>query len=258
MLQGIFDSHAHYDSERFDADRGELLDSLPGAGVAAVLNAASDLPSSRAAVELAERYPYIWCSVGVHPHEAEGVPPDYLQQLAALAKAHPRVRAIGEIGLDYHYDFSPRERQRQVFEEQLQLAAELSLPVIIHSREATADTLALLGRYRPRGVVHCFSGSAETAEVLLSWGMYIGFTGVVTFKNAHKAHKALQAVPDGRLLLETDCPYMAPEPHRGKRCSSLLLPHTVQRMAELRGCEPQAVADATRRNACALFGIQLP
>ena len=255
QLTGIFDSHAHYDQKRFDADREEVIAALADAGVTRVMNAASDLPSSRDAMALAEKYPFFWCSVGIHPHEAEDAPADYLDQLRELSK-HPRVKAIGEIGLDYHYDFSPRDIQRRVFEEQLILAKELDMPVIIHDREAHAETLELLTKYRPRGVVHCFSGSAEMAAQVAQLGMYVGFTGTVTFKNARKPLEAVAAVPEDKILMETDCPYMAPEPLRGRRCDSSMLPYTAAAMAAARGITPQQMVDIAARNACRLFGIE--
>ena len=255
QLTGIFDSHAHYDQKRFDADRAGVIAALPAAGVTRVLNAACDLPSTREGIALAEAYPFFWCSAGVHPHEAEDAPADYLEQLKELAK-HPKVVAIGEIGLDYHYDFSPRDIQRRVFEEQLILAKELDLPVIIHDREAHGETMELLTRYRPKGVVHCFSGSAEMARQVVELGMYVGFTGTVTFKNARKPLEAVAAVPADRLLMETDCPYMAPEPLRGRRCDSSMLPYTAAAMAAAKGMTPQQLADAAAANACRLFGIE--
>ena len=255
QVNGIFDSHAHYDQKRFDADRDQVIAALAAAGVTRVMNAASDLPSSRDALALAEKYPFFWCSVGIHPHEAEDAPADYLDQLKELVK-NPRVRAIGEIGLDFHYDFSPRDVQRRVFEEQLILAKELDMPVIIHDREAHGETMELLTKYRPKGVVHCFSGSAEMAKQVAELGMYVGFTGTVTFKNARKPLEAVAAVPADRLLIETDCPYMAPEPLRGRRCDSSMLPYTAAAMAAARGITPQQLVDLTAQNACRLFGIE--
>jgi len=253
-ITGIFDSHAHYDDPAFDPDRESLLASLAGAGVEAAMTIGADLATSQAAVALAERHPFLWAAVGVHPHGAAQLPPDWLQQLEGLS-AHPKVRAIGEIGYDYHYDGDWKEAQRTAFEAQLQLAARLEKPVVIHDREAHGDTLELLRRYRPAGVVHCYSGSAEMAKEVLSLGMYIGFTGVVTFKNARRALEAAAVVPLDRLLVETDCPYMAPEPFRGKRCDSTLLPHTIGRLAAVKGVSPQELADITNQNARRLFGI---
>ncbi len=250
----IFDSHAHYDDPSFDVDRDILLPSLYERGVGRILNAASGMESSRTGVLLAERYPFISCSVGIHPQNAMEADDAAMDELRALA-AHPEAVAIGEIGLDYHYDDPPRFIQQRAFERQLLLAVELDMPVIIHCREATEDTMRLLQKYRPRGVVHCFSGSAETAREVLALGMYLGFTGVVTFKNAKRAVQALEAVPLDRLLVETDCPYMAPVPYRGKRCDSSMLVETIGKMAQVKGISLSEMIGATRRNACELFGI---
>lgn len=254
MYQNIFDSHAHYDDPKFREDRHEVLQGLPGQGVRYVVNAASDLPAARLGLELAWQYPFIYCAAGVHPHEAKDAPGDLCAQLEALAK-EGKVVAVGEIGLDYHYDFSPREVQQRVFEEQLRIAAELELPVIVHDREAHGDTMRLLRKYRPKGIVHCFSGSAEMAKEIAALGMYIGFTGAVTFKNARRALEAAAAVPDDRLLVETDCPYMAPEPFRGRRCDSSMIPRIAEVLARIRGMSTQTLLDLTCRNACAVYGV---
>ncbi len=253
-LTGIFDSHAHYDDERFDPDRDEVVSGLPRQGVAYVMNAASDLDSAAAGLALAQKYLHVYCAAGVHPHEASKAPADYLERLRELL-SQPKVMAVGEIGLDYHYDFSPRDTQLKIFEEQLILANELNLPVIIHDREAHEDTLRLLKQHRPKGVIHCFSGSAQMAQEVTALGLYVGFTGVVTFKNAKKPLEALKAVPQELLLMETDCPYMAPEPFRGRRCDSTLLPYVAQVMARELAMEPQEVVDLTSANAKRLFGI---
>ncbi|WP_040197548.1 TatD family hydrolase [Candidatus Soleaferrea massiliensis] len=254
MIQNIFDSHAHYDDRKFDGDREELLLSLRDSGVRLLTNIGSNLQSSARSVELSRRYDFIYAAVGVHPHDAIDVPEDYLEQLEQMAKEQ-KVVAIGEIGLDYYYDFSPREMQKIVFEQQLRLAKKLGLPVVIHSRDAAADTMELLKKRRPKGIVHCFSGSTETAKEVLKLGMYIGFTGVVTFKNARKTLEVVEMVPLDRMLVETDCPYMAPEPFRGKRCDSAMLQKTIEKIAEIKGISPQEVADITNRNACRAYEI---
>lgn len=257
-LHGMFDSHAHYDAKPFDPDRDRLLsEGLPAAGVENVVNVGCDHASIAASIALAQKYDYVYCAVGHHPHTAKDTRADYLDDLRRLAKEN-KVVAIGEIGLDYHYDFSPRDVQQRVFCEQLELARALSLPVVIHSREATEDTLRILRQYRPAGIVHCFSGSAETARQVLSLGMYIGFTGVVTFKNARRTLEAAAAVPLGRLLVETDCPYMAPEPFRGKRCDSTLLAQTIRVLAAVKGIGEQELALRTAENARAVYRIQRP
>lgn len=250
----IFDSHAHYDDEAFDADRDELLASLPELNVCAVVNAASDLSTARSGIALAEQYSFIWAAAGIHPHEAAKAPENAMEILRSLLR-HPRVVALGEIGLDYHYDFSPRDVQLDLFGRQLSLAAELDIPVIIHDREAHEDTLRLLRQYHPRGVVHCFSGSAEMAREILSLGMYIGLGGAVTFKNAKKPVEVAAMVPPDRLVLETDAPYMTPVPFRGTRCHSGFIAYTAARIAEIRGIKTDDILLLACENACRLYGI---
>lgn len=249
----IFDSHAHYTDEAFDADRDALLSGLPAAGVSDVLNAGTTVATSRACIELAKAYPFCHAAVGIHPEDVPGAAEGDLTEIARLATSNPVV-AIGEIGLDYHWDV-PRDLQKKWFEEQLALANDLHLPVIVHDRDAHADTLALLQKYRPRGVVHCYSGSAETARELLDLGLYLGFTGVITFKNNKKARAVLAALPHDRVLCETDCPYMAPEPLRGRRCDSSMLVHTLERMGEVMGLSAEEAARITAQNARELFGL---
>ncbi|MCL2578506.1 MAG: TatD family hydrolase [Oscillospiraceae bacterium] len=252
--QNIFDTHAHYDHPRFDKDRQDLLTTLPSRGIKHILNAAADIPSAKAGIKMAETYEYIYASAGIHPHEAKDAYENYIEELAKLL-THPKVKAVGEIGLDYHYDFSPRETQLSVFEAQLKLAKEQNKPVIIHDREAHQDTMNLLKKYKPSGVVHCYSGSAEMAGEIIKLGMYIGFTGVVTFSGARKALEAIRAIPADRLVIETDCPYMAPEPKRGRRCDSSLLPYTAAAIAKEKGMDIQALINQTTENAHRLFEI---
>lgn len=255
-MNNIFDSHAHYDSEAFNDDRKELLNALPGQGVCGIINCGSDMASSLASLELADEFDYIYAACGVHPHEAEGCKQGYLPVLKKLCMEEKCV-AVGEIGLDYHYDFSPRDVQKKVFEQQLVLAKELDLPVIIHDREAHEDTFELLKRYKPKGVVHCFSGSAEMAKEVVKLGMYIGLGGAVTFKNARKPLEVAAVVPSDRLLIETDCPYMTPVPHRGKRCDSSYIPLTAEVLASARNTTAEEILDLTRKNANTLFGLEL-
>lgn len=255
-MNNIFDSHAHYDSDAFEADRKELLSALPSQGVCGIINCGSDMASSLASLELADEFDYIYAACGVHPHEAEGCKQGYLPVLKKLCSEEKCV-AVGEIGLDYHYDFSPREIQKQVFEQQIVLAKELDMPVIVHDREAHEDTFELLKRYKPKGVVHCFSGSAEMAKEIVKLGMYIGLGGAVTFKNARKPLEVAAVVPSDRLLIETDCPYMTPVPHRGKRCDSSYIPFTAEVLAAARKSTVQEILDLTRKNANILFGLEL-
>jgi len=255
-LAYIFDTHAHYDDPAFDSDRDTLIPSLKEQNVCAVVNAASDIESSRAGIALAEKYPFIWASVGIHPHEVGKAPENAIETLKALL-THPRVVALGEIGLDYYYNNSPRDVQIGWFERQLDLAVKMDKPVIIHDREAHQDTLDMLRKYRPKGVVHCFSGSVEMAREVLSLGMYISLGGAVTFKNAKKPVEVAAMVPEDRLVLETDAPYLAPVPFRGTRCHSGLIAYTAQKIAEIRGVTVDQLLGKTCENACRLFGITL-
>ena len=252
----LFDTHAHLLSDKFDADREALINELPARGLVGCIEVGTDIEFSAKAQRLAERTDYIWAAVGVHPHDASDAPDDYIERLTEIA-ARPKVTAIGEIGLDYHYDFSPRDVQRRVFERQLELAQRLGLPVIIHMREATQDTLAMLREHKGiKGVMHCFSGSAETAEVCVGMGLYVSFTGSVTFKNARKVVEAAAAVPPERLMAETDCPYLSPEPVRGRRNDPSNVRYVLGKLAEIKGVPADEMAEINIRNARELFGIE--
>jgi len=253
---GIFDTHAHYADPAFDADRDEVLSALPSRGVKYVMLAASNCEDTSDNASLAQKYSYIWSAAGIHPEFANDVPENFLDTVRDTIMSNPKTAALGEIGLDYHYEGYDREAQIRLFREQLALAKELDVPVIVHSRDACEDTLIQLREFRPRGVVHCFSGSAETAAEIVKLGMYIGFTGVLTFKNAKKALRALEAVPDDRLVLETDCPYMAPVPFRGKRCDSSMIAYTAEKAAEVKGLPVQELIDMTCRNGLELYNIR--
>lgn len=255
MYRNIFDTHSHYADSAFDGDRDELLAALPDKGVRFAALAGSSMQDSAENVALAQKYGYIYAAVGVHPESVDETPSDYREKLTELVKSSEKVRAIGEIGLDYHYENYDRDKQILFFRQQLELARELSLPVIVHSRSASEDTLDILKEYRPAGVVHCFSGSAEVAKEVIKLGMYIGFTGVLTFKNAKKALRALEAVPLDRLLLETDCPYMAPEPLRGRRCDSSMICYTAEKAAQIKGVSTQGLLDITCRNGMDFYHI---
>lgn len=253
MLKFI-DSHAHYDDESFDKDRNELLHRIHNEnGVQKIINIGCNIERSELSVKLANEYSFVYASVGIHPQDVDNTPADYLDRFAKLIK-NEKVVAIGEIGLDYHYDEYSPEIQIRFFEEQLDFAEENGLPVIIHSRDATEDTMKILSkRGKINGVMHCFSGSAETAKQVLSLGMHISFTGVLTFKNARRAIEALEVTPIQRLLLETDCPYMAPEPNRGKRCDSSMISDIIMKIAEIKGVTPEFIANQTILNTSNLF-----
>ena len=251
----LFDTHAHFDHRKFDADREALLASLPEKNVSLLMNIGCDLSSSLKSVALSEQYPFIYCAVGSHPDAADSLTEQTLQMYRQLA-ARPKVRAIGEIGLDYHYEDVPRRQQLLAFEQQLELAQELDLPVVIHEREAHGDCLDVLRNHpKARGVFHCFSGSWEMAKKLTDQGWYLGFTGVITFHNARRAVEVAQKMPLDRMVIETDCPYMAPEPHRGVRNDSGFLRYMAQKLAELRGVSLEEMAAITMENGRRLFAI---
>ena len=250
-----FDTHAHYDDKRFDEDRDELLSSMHGAGITMIVNAGGDVSSSEFGLRLADKYPFIYAAVGVHPHEAKSMTDTTAAELEALLK-RPKAVAVGEIGLDYHYDYSPRDVQRERFREQLELARHVGKPVIIHERESLGDTLDIISDFRDlTGVFHCYSGSWETAKTILDMGWYLSFTGVITYKNARRALEVVEKMPADRIMAETDCPYLTPEPLRGKRNSSLYLPYTVGKIAEIRGITAEEAAGMTMANGLRFYGI---
>lgn len=252
----IFDTHAHYDDSAFDADREELLgNKLQKGGVTGVVTAGTTVESSKKAAALAEKYDYIYFAAGIHPEDCEAAQDGDISRVAELIKSSQKAVAVGEIGLDYHWEIE-RSVQKRWFEQQLELAKELNLPVIIHDREAHADTLEAIKTYRPRGTVHCFSGSAEMAQELIKLGMYLGFTGSVTFKNNKKAAAVIEAVPLSRILVETDCPYMAPEPFRGKRSDSTMIEKVIEYIAQIKNAEPEEIGHITAQNARDLFQIE--
>ena len=253
MYHSIFDTHAHYDDDKFNEDREDLLKSLPSKGVVNIINCGCDLASSLKSIEFSEEY--VYSAVGVHPSNITDDSYDELQKIRELY-SHPKCVAVGEIGLEYHYDFVPKDKQLDIFEKQIVLANELELPVIVHDREAHEDTMNLLKRYKPKGVVHCFSGSAEMAKEVLKLGMYIGLGGAVTFKNARKPLEVAEIVPEDRLLLETDCPYMTPVPFRGRRNSSDLIVYSAEKLAEVRHTDTQKLINTANENARRLFKIE--
>ncbi|HIT35980.1 MAG TPA: TatD family hydrolase [Candidatus Faecousia intestinavium] len=252
----LFDTHAHMDDKAFDADREELLRALPEQGIALLMNPGCSLASSRAACDLAEKYDYIYAAVGSHPDAADEVNQETLEAYRMLCKQNPKVKAIGEIGLDYHYEDIPREIQLRAFRDQMALARELNLPVIVHEREAHEDGMAVVREFpEVTGVFHCYSGSAEMARQLVKLGWYIGFTGVLTFKNARKALEVAQSIDLSRIVLETDCPYMSPEPFRGKRNDPGKLYRMAQVLGQLRGIPAEEAAGIALENGKRLYGI---
>ena len=252
----LFDTHAHMDDRSFDGDREELLAALPGKGISLLMNPGCSYESSLNAVALAEGYDYIYAAVGSHPDVADEVDEALIEKYRNLCSQHPRVKAIGEIGLDYHYEDIPRDIQKRAFRLQMELARELQLPVIVHEREAHEDGLKIVDEFPTvKGVFHCYSGSLEMAKELIKRGWYIGFTGVLTFKNARKAIEVAANIPLDRIVIETDCPYMAPVPYRGKRNDPGLVCYMAEKLAELRGLTPEEAARITLENGKRLYRI---
>lgn len=253
----IFDTHAHYDDSKFDEDRDSLLKELNKNGISYILNACASLESLEANIALAEKYDFIYIALGIHPEYADKMNEGVLDKIRVLSK-NKKVVAIGEIGLDYYYDDPPRDIQREWFERQIELAKELNLPIVIHDRDAHEDTINIIKKTKASqvgGIFHCFSGSVEMAMDMLDLNFNIAIGGVVTFKNARKTVEVVKAVPLDKLLIETDCPYLAPEPYRGKRNNSGYLIHTIEKIAEIKGVSAHEVADITLANAKKLFKL---
>lgn len=255
----IFDTHTHFDDSRYDDDRDEVIVNCRNRNVGLILNVGAELRGCYDSIELAKKYNFVYAAVGIHPHDTEEMDDTVIRTLKELTK-YEKVVAIGEIGLDYYYDHSPREIQKYWFGKQLQLAASLDLPVLIHDRDAHEDIMTHLQEYvrltkEPKGVIHCYSGSAEMAKQLVRMGFHIAFGGALTFKNAKKSHEAIKAVPLDRLLLETDSPYLSPEPYRGKRNDSSNIKYVAQKAGELLGLSGEEVEELTYRNGRNLFKI---
>lgn len=251
----MIDSHAHLDFPQFDDDREAVIERAREVGLAAILNVGADLASSRAAVALVEQYDFVYAAVGVHPHDAKTVTPAVLDELRVLAH-HPKVVAVGEIGLDYYRDLSPRPVQRQVFADQLALATELALPVVIHDREAHDDVLAVLRGWQGTGVIHSYSAGLERLEEVMALGFFASISGPVTFRRAHRLRAVAAAVPLERLLVETDCPYLTPVPYRGRRNEPAYVRYVAEAVAQARGMAEEELARATADNARRLFGLR--
>lgn len=253
----LFDTHAHFDDPQFDADRDAVIQSLSSFGVGLVTNIGANIKTSFQAVELANRYDFIYATVGIHPGDVEGITEADMETLRRLALDNPKVRAIGEIGLDYHYDDADPKLQQFWLRRQLELAKELKLPVVIHDRDSKGECIKILKEMGiQNGVMHCFSGSAETAKELVKMGFMVSFTGVLTFKNARRAVEACTAVPLERLMIETDCPYMAPEPHRGERNFSGYVKYVAEKMAEIKGVSFEELERITTENAIRFYQIE--
>ncbi len=252
----LFDTHAHLDSHQFDDDRHELIASLPGQGISLVMNPGCDRASSHMAAQLAETYDFIYAAVGNHPSDAGELNDEILEEYRQMCKTHPKIKAIGEIGLDYHWNHFPKEVQHKVFRDQLALARELDLPVIVHDREAHQDCVNIVREFpEVKGVFHCYSGSAEMAKELVKLGWYIGFTGVITYKNARQSVDAAAAIPLDRIVIETDCPYMAPVPFRGQRNDPGKVFRMAEKLAEIRGLSVEEIQRITLENGKRLYRI---
>ena len=251
----LFDTHAHLNDPAFDPDRESLITGLPEKGIGLVMNIGCSLASSKDCIAMAEKYPFIYATVGSHPDSADEVNEAVLDEYRKMCR-HEKVKAIGEIGLDYHYEDIPREIQKKAFRMQMELARELKMPVVVHEREAHDDGMRIVKEFKDvTGVFHCYSGSAEMARQLVDLGWYIGFTGVLTFKNARKAVETAASIPLERIVIETDCPFMAPEPFRGKRCDPGYLYRMAEKLAEIRGISPEEAAAATFENGKRLYRI---
>lgn len=258
-MSKIFESHAHYEDEAFNEDREALLASLPENGIEYVINVGSTMETCHKTVELVSKYDFMYGALGVHPSEIRGVTDADLEWIEKEASVNSKILAIGEIGLDYYWDKDNKEEQKNYFERQINIAKRLGKPVIVHSREAAKDTYECMRDFGAKdcgGVVHCFSYPVEEAVKYLDMGFYIGLGGVVTFKNAAKIKEVASYVPIDRILLETDCPYMAPEPHRGRRNSSLYIPHIAKAIADIKNIDYEDVVSITNNNACQMYGIR--
>lgn len=253
----IFDTHAHYDDESFDEDRETLLSELPNKNIFSVVNAAANIESSKKSVLIAKKYSYIYAAVGVHPENISDMKFDYILEMKNMINECKKIVAIGEIGLDYHYSKSTKIEQLELFENQVKFALECNLPVIVHDREAHGDTQSVLKKYKPRGVVHCFSGSRDMAKEIIGLGMYLGIGGVVTFKNAKNIVDVVENVDLSKIVLETDAPYMTPVPFRGERCNSTHIEFTAQKIAEIKNIDKYEVLKVTKKNAIDLFEIEV-
>ena len=256
-MDEIFETHAHYDDEAFDGDRDLLLQNLQNQGVCNIITAGADLKSSFDAIQISKKYEYIYAAVGIHPENIDEscFDENYLEKLDNMISENEKVVAVGEIGLDYHFKTDNKEKQKEVFINQIKLANKCGLPVLVHDREAHGDTMEILNNLKPKGIVHCFSGSLEMAREVAKLGMLLGIGGVVTFKNAKTIVEVVREIPLDFIVLETDAPYMAPTPFRGKRCDSSMIKYTAEKIAEIKSVSVSEVLNATKNNAKKLFGV---
>ena len=251
----IFETHAHYEDEAFDEDRDDLIKSLPESGIGYVVNVGSSIATCHRTVELIKHYDYMYGALGIHPGEIHEVTDDDMKWIETEAKTNPKIVSVGEIGLDYYWMESSKEEQKKFFKAQIELAKKLDMPIIVHDRDAHGDTLDIFRETKPKGVVHCFSGSKEMAREIIKLGMYIGLNGVVTFNNARKSLEVAKEIPIERLVLETDCPYLAPTPMRGKRNDSHYIPYIAEKIGSLLDMDAQELLDITNENAKRLYNL---
>lgn len=254
MYHNIFDTHSHYDDSKFDPDRYELLNKLQGQGISYIVSCGCDIASTQFNLDLAQKYDYLYFAAGLHPENLQGASLDDLELIEKFAE-NKKCVAIGEIGLDYYWMASSKETQKEFFKAQIELSKRLDLPIIVHDRDAHGDTLEILKETKPKGVVHCFSGSREMAREIIKLGMYIGLNGVVTFKNARKSLEIVREIPIEQLVLETDCPYLAPTPMRGKRNDSSLIKFIAEKIGEVLQTDAQEILDITHNNAKRLYNL---
>ncbi|MEE0929795.1 MAG: TatD family hydrolase [Acutalibacteraceae bacterium] len=252
----IFDAHAHYDDDKFDIDREDILLSMKEYNVACIVNASTNIKTSQWGLDYSDKYNFMYTAVGIHPECANNLPENYIEQIEKFAQ-HKKAVAIGEIGLDYYWDNVPRDIQKEVFVKQIELANKLNMPIVVHDRDAHGDTIDILRKYKPKGLVHCFSGSVEMCREIINLGMSISLGGVVTFKNARHSVEVAEYIPLDKLLLETDAPYLSPVPFRGKRCDSSMIKYTAMRIAEIKGISTEELLNTTTENSCKLYNITL-
>ena len=253
----IFDTHAHYDDEAFDDDRDDILENLPNLDVKGIINSSVDINTSLKSIALSDKYPFVYSAIGIHPQNIDAqIEDNYIETLENLIYSHKKVVAIGEIGLDYHFDFENKLKQIELFENQIELSLKHQLPILVHDREAHKDTLEILHKYKPSGIVHCFSGSLEMAREIIKLEMFLGIGGVLTFKNAKNIVEVVKEIPLEHLVLETDAPYLSPVPLRGKRCNSSYIKYVAEKIAEIKSIDINTVYKVTFENAKRIFKIK--